>query len=299
MRKKIDYALIRSFLMIGKILPQKWIYTWSLGLFKLYYKLKPKRVDIMHANIKRGFPDLTEEALESFGKEIYEETAKTTAELVLLYHDRLDIDAVVINREETLQKLKALNRDTSNGIIYIMAHYGNWELLGHFMAKNGFPLVGVVKEGRNSLIEQKILIPFRAKFGNSPVGHASSMIAITKALKSQKSVSLAIDQVVQPPNGVVVDFFGHATAATKAIAMLKLKYDPLVVPIFLTRVDKQRFKVDIHAPIEVVFEGGLPEEEKIAEMTQRYYQVIEEQIRQIPQQWLWLYNRWKEIKFAS
>jgi KDO2-lipid IV(A) lauroyltransferase len=285
--------------MIGKILPQKWIYAWSLGLFKLYYTLKPKRVDIMHANIKRGFPDLTEEALELFGKEVYEETAKTTAELVLLYHDRLDIDAVIINRDETLQKLRALNEDASNGIIYIMAHYGNWELLGHFMAKNGFPLVGVVKEGRNRWIEQKILIPFRAKFGNIPVGHSASMIAIAKALKAGKSVSLAIDQVVQPPNGVVVDFFGHPTAATKAIAMLKLKYNPLIVPIFITRVGREQFRIEVDAIVETVHEEGSPSEEKVVVMTQQYYNVIEKQIRKRPEQWLWFYNRWKEIRNAK
>ena len=253
----------------------------------------------MHANIRRAFPDLTVEAVVAFGKKVYEEAAKTVAELVLLYHDRLDVDAAIVNRDETIQKLKTLNEKAPNGIIYIMAHYGNWELLVQFMAKSGFPLVGVVKEGRNSLIEQKILAPFRRKFGNSSVGHTSSMITIAKALRAKKSVTLAIDQVVQPPNGVVVDFFGHATAATKAIAVLKHKYDPLVVPIFLTRVDKQQFRADICEPIEVVFEGGLPEEERVVVMTQQYYRTIEAQIRQAPKQWLWFYNRWKEIKFGQ
>lgn len=280
-------------------MPQKWVHAWSLGLLKLYYVLKPKRVAIMHANIRRAFPDLTVEEMEAFGKKVYAETAKTVAETMLFYHDRLDIDTTVVNREEAVEKFKALNENAPNGIIYIMAHYGNWELLGQFMAKGGFPLVGVVKEGRNSLIEQKILIPFRGKFGNCSVGHTSSMITIAKALKAQKSVSLAIDQVVQPPNGVVVDFFGHATAATKAIAVLKRKYDPLVVPVFLTRVGRQQFRADIHEPIEVAFEEGLTEKERIVEMTQQYYQVIEKQIRQAPQQWLWFYNRWKEIKFEK
>ena len=299
MRKTTNYLFVQFFLSFGKILPQKWVYVWSLGLLKLYYVLKPKRVAIMHANIRRAFPGLTVEEMEAFGKEVYRETAKTVAELVLLYHNRLDIDTVIINKEEAIQKLKALNENAPNGIIYIMAHYGNWELLVQFMAKSGFPLVGVVKEGRNSLIEQKILAPFRRKFGNSSVGHTSSMITIAKALRAKKSVTLAIDQVVQPPNGVVVDFFGHATAATKAIAVLKHKYDPLVVPIFLTRIGEQQFRADICEPVETVFEEGLPDEERIVAMTQQYYRVIEAQICKTPKQWLWFYNRWKEIKFEK
>jgi KDO2-lipid IV(A) lauroyltransferase len=295
MRKKIDYYFIRLFLGMGSVLPERLIYLLSTGLLKLYYALKPKRIALMHSNIQKAFPRLSGEEVIEFGKEVYQEVAKTMAELVLIYADRLDIDKVVVNQHEAVQKLKAIDQKAANGVIYIMAHYGNWELLGQFMAKNGYPLVGVVKEGRNRDIEQEILIPFRAKYGNESVGHASSMIAITKALKAQKRVSLAIDQVVQPPNGVLVDFFGHQTAATKAIAMLKLKYHPLVVPIFITRVGEQQFTVDIHDPVEPLFEGGLPEEEKIVVMTQQYYDIIEIQIRKAPTQWLWLYNRWKAI----
>jgi KDO2-lipid IV(A) lauroyltransferase len=261
--------------------------------------MKPKRVGIMHANIGRAFPEFSETEIEAFGKKVYIETAKTAGELLLIYHDRLDIDAMILNREEVIERLRSLQAEAPHGIIYIMAHYGNWELLGHFMAKNGFPLVGVVKEGRNRWIEQKILIPFRAKFGNIPVGHSASMIAIAKALKAGKSVSLAIDQVVQPPNGVVVDFFGHPTAATKAIAMLKLKYNPLIVPIFITRVGREQFRIEVDAIVETVHEEGSPSEEKVVVMTQQYYNVIEKQIRKRPEQWLWFYNRWKEIRNAK
>ncbi len=268
---------------------------WGMDL---YYRRKPKRVARMHDNISRAYPELSEAEVIQFGKRVYQETAKTAAEFVLLYHDRVEIDKMIINADEAIATLYSLQQKAPNGIIYIMAHYGNWELLGHFMAKNGFPLVGVVKEGKNRWIEQKILIPFRAKFGNIPVGHASSMIAITKALKAGKPVSLAIDQVVKPPNGVMVDFFGYAVAATKAIAMLKEKYDPLVVPIFLTRVERERFRVEIHDPLEVQCPQSLSDKEKIVSMTQHYYDAIEKQIRQVPEQWLWFYNRWRGIAHA-
>jgi len=280
------------------MLPRRVIYGVSFGLMRLYYLLKPKRVEILHANIKKGFPDQSQEERVNFGKEVYRQVSLTMAELVLIYVDRLDIDKVITNKEEVIKKLSHLNKEADSGIIYIMAHYGNWELLGHFMAKNGYPLVGVVKEGRNQWIEQNILIPFRAKYGNTSVGHRASMLAISKALKARKSVSLAIDQVVQPPNGVVVNFFGHRTAATKAIAALKIKYNPKVVPIFLQREGEQ-FRVIIRDPIDVEIDNTVDKEERIAIMTQAYYDVIESQIRQSPTQWLWFYNRWKQIRYVS
>jgi len=297
MKQRLHYILLKLFLFFGKIIPKAMLYRVSRWIMTYYYRHKPKRVEIMHANIKKAYPELTEEEISAFGKKVYEELSYTLAELVLLYHKKLDINSLILNKEEMLHKLQALDQQATNGTIYIMAHYGNWELLGQFMAKNGFDMLGVVKEGKNPLIEQHIARPFRTRYGNRAVGNTAAMIAISKALKAKQRVVLAIDQVVQPPNGVPVHFFGYPTAATKAIAVLKRKYDPLIVPVFLQR-EAKGFRGIIGEPIETECPQEDPDTEIIC-MTQHYYDIIETQIRQAPQQWLWLYNRWKEIKFAS
>ena len=296
MKKKINYYMIHFFLFLGKILPKSTLYMLSKCILMCYYKLKPKRVEIMHENIKRAFPKKSEEEIVRFGKEVYTALSQTVAEYLLSYAGRVHIQEMVSNMDEACKKLRRLKSESQNGMIIVTGHYANWELFGDFLGYNGFEIINVVKRSPDSLIDQRIITPFREKYGNSMIDQKGSMVRLAKALKSNRMVTLLIDQVVQPPNGVVVNFFGHQTAATKSVAMLKNKYDPMVVPVFLERVGRENFMVRVGDPIEVDLEND--EEQKLTLMTQRYYDAIEYQIRQAPEQWLWLYNRWKEIKFA-
>jgi len=296
MKQKLTYYLIKCFLFLGKILPKNAIYSLSEWILMRYYHMKPKRIEIMHANIKRAFPEKNETEIEVFGKRVYEELSKTVAETVLLYNRRIYVKDIVINAEEAATKLKGFSENAPNGILIVTGHYSNWELFGQFLGCYDFPVINVVKPSSNIWIDKYIIIPFRERFGNRMIEPKGSMITIAKALKAGKNIALLIDQVVQPPNGLPVLFFGYPTAATKSVAMLKNKYDPLVVPVFIERVGIERFVVRVGDPIEP--DSDTNREQKLISMTQSYYDVIENQIRQAPDQWLWLYNRWKDIRYA-
>ncbi len=272
------------------------VYRFSSWLLTLYYRRKPKRVAITHANIRRAFPEKNEKEVIQFGKRVYHALSQTVAETILLYNKRMSIMASITNADESIQKLKQIQKNANNGMIFITAHYANWELLGLFLGKCGFPLVNVVKHDPQSLIDTRIITPFRQRYGSRMVDHKGSMIALTKALRRDEIISLMIDQVVQPPNGIPVTFFGHPTAATKAPAMLKEKYDPAIVPVFIQRVGIECFTLHVGDPIVSPESHSEDQNARLSLLTQSYYSAIESQIDQAPEQWLWLYNRWKEIK---
>ena len=297
MKQRLYYYGIKLFLLFGKIVPQSMIYRFSRWLFEKYYTMKPKRVEIMHANIKRAYPKKNSQEIEAFGKSVYGEVSKTLAECILLYNNRINVRDMVVNIDEAAARLKMLSTKSSGGIVIITGHYSNWELLGQFLGYVGMPVSNVVKSSKNSLIDKYIAIPFRQRTGNKMIEQKGSMVTIAKILKSKQNIALLIDQVVKPPNGVPVSFFGHRTAATKSVAMLKLKYDPLVVPIFIERIEKERFRINIAEPIEPSAEIYTNKDEQIIDMTQSYYDAIQRQIEQAPTQWLWLYNRWKRVDF--
>ena len=255
-----------------------------------YYHAKPKRVQIMHDNIKRAYPSMTHNEIVEFGLDVYKELSKTISEYLLSYASRLDIEEMIINMDEAREKLLDIKSKSDNGMIIITGHYSNWELFGDFLGYSGFGVTNIVKRSPDSWIDNRIITPFRQRYGNRMIDKKGSMVRLAKALKNNQIVTLLMDQVVQPPNGVVVDFFGHQTAATKSVAMLKNKYNPIVIAVFIERVEHEKFIVRVGEPM--VADESL----SIATMTQKYYDAIEQQIREAPEQWLWLYNRWKPIK---
>jgi len=278
------YYSARVLLMLSRVMPNKMLFFAVDRLMIAYYWLDKKRRNITINNMRKAYRDKDEQEIVDMSITSYKELGKTAAECLLVINDKLDPNSVVTNKDEALAKIEKISADAPNGVIYITAHYSNWELLCHFFGQNGMPLLGVVKESKNRKIEQNISTPFREKFGNKSVGHKKSMISIAKALKSKKRVLLAVDQWMSPPNGVKVEFFGNETYAVRSVAVLKKKLDPLVVPVFIVR-EGYSFKVVIGDPIEFV---GRDED-----MTQRYYSVIENQIRVSPEQWMWVHDRWK------
>ena len=296
MKQKFSYFLIRIFLWVGSVLPKDMVYRLSQWVVMRYYHLKPKRVQIMHDNIQIAFPNMSRDEVLLFGLDVYHELSKTISEYILCHANRIGVEDMILNMKEAKENLENLKSQSKSGVIIITGHYSNWELFGDFLGYNGFGVTNVVKRSPDSLVDNRIITPFRQRYGNRMIDQKGSMVRLAKALKNNQIVTLLMDQVVQPPNGVVVDFFGHQTAATKSVAMLKNKYNPIVVPMFIERVNREQFMIKVGEPIE---SKGCNDNDKILEiasMTQDYYDAIEKQIKESPKQWLWLYNRWKPIK---
>ncbi len=291
MREKIEYALVKLFLGLAKIAPKWFIYRFFKILALLIYKVDRKRRLLTIENLSLAYPQKSQEEIETLAKRVYLELSQTVAEILLMFVDRFDIDDAIVNKEEVLAYLDRIKSSSKNGIIAMTAHFSNWELLAHFLAKHGLPMLAVGREGNNHLIETHITTPFRQKYGNDTVFKKNAMIPMVKRLKQGGNVGILIDQKAGKHNSVLSDFFGRPARTTLSVAVLKSKLNPLVIPIFIARVDQGKYRVIIDDAIE--YHGDKQGDEMLAEMTKSYNIVMESVIRQYPEQWFWMHNRWR------
>jgi KDO2-lipid IV(A) lauroyltransferase len=292
-REKIEYALVKLLLWIAKVLPRRSLYSLVKALTLLVYRLDSKRRMLTVRNLAMAFPQKTKEEIESLAKEVYVELSKTITEILLMFTGRFDIDAAVINQEEAQKKLTQIIGNSPNGVIIMTAHFSNWELGAHFLAKHGLPALAIGRKGNNALIDQYITIPFRNKYGNKAISKSNAMIAMAKRLRNGEAVGLLIDQKAGAQNSAKVDFFGMPAETTLSVAMLKLKFDPLVVPVFIAREEDGRYRMIINDPIAYTAEEIEDKEEKMKAMTAKYTEAIETVVRAYPSQWFWMHNRWR------
>ena len=292
-REKIEYALVKLLLGIAKVLPRRSLYSLVKALTLLVYRLDSKRRMLTVRNLAMAFPQKTKEEIESLSKEIYVELSKTITEILLMFIGKFDIDEAVINREEAEEKLAAIAGNSLNGVIVVTAHFSNWELAAHFLAKHGLPMLAIGRKGNNRLIDTEITIPFRNKYGNKATSKGNAMIAMAKRLRNGEAVGLLIDQKAGDQNSAKVDFFGTPAETTLSVAMLKLKFDPLVVPVFIAREEDGRYRMIINDPIAYTAEEIEDKEEKMKAMTAKYTEAIETVVRAYPSQWFWMHNRWR------
>lgn len=293
MREQIEYSVVKLFLWFTKIAPRSFIYAIVKALTLLVYRLDKKRRNLTIQNLTMAFPEKTSKEILLLSRDVYRELSLTISEILLMFTGQFDIDKAIKNKQEAKNKLQNIAQNSPHGVIVMTAHFSNWELAAHFLAKNGLPMLAIGRKGNNKLIDKNITTPFREKYGNDAVSKKKAMLVMIKRLKNTGNVGLLIDQKSGKLNSVKVDFFGKPAETTLSIATLKLKFDSLVVPIFIARQSDGLYEMIIKEPIEYVADEIEGKEKKLEAMTLRYNQTIENVIRKYPSQWFWMHNRWR------
>lgn len=190
----------------------------------------------------------------------------------------------VIGREN-LENASAKGR----GVLALTAHFGNWELLTYFAYMTGYPLHLIYRPLDFNPLDQ-LVTKNRARFGSHPIPKRKSLRPILRALKKRHVVGFLMDQSCDWYDGVITPFFHEPVFTNKGMALVALKSKAPVVPVFVVREGTQ-FACHILPEIPLVDTG-----DKIADLetnSARFAIVIEDFIRQYPEQWFWVHRRWK------
>lgn len=288
MREKIEYFIVLSVIKISKFLPKFAVFA-LLKFFAviLFWVLKSRRKLAIN-NILAAYKDFDFKKAKSLAKANFISISQTVAEVLLLINDRIKLDDVMQNGESAVKKVKELTKNNKNGIIFVTAHFGNWEFLAHYFATKGFPVSVVGRYGNNSLIEDNITFPFRHKFGNDLIYKDDAMRNMIKLLKNHGNLGILTDQKT---GNFKAEFFGRKCYTTKSVATLFLKFNPMIIPIFAKRIDKTKFEIIVEKFPEIP--SNLSKNEAELFITQTCNDIFENIVRSAPEQWFWMHNRWR------
>lgn len=288
MREKIEYFIVLSIIKISKFLPKFAVFA-LLKFFAviLFWVLKSRRKLAIN-NILAAYKDFDFKKAKSLAKANFISISQTVAEVLLLINDRINLDDVMQNGESAVKKVKELTKNNKNGIIFVTAHFGNWEFLAHYFATKGFPVSVVGRYGNNSLIEDNITFPFRHKFGNDLIYKDDAMRNMIKLLKNHGNLGILTDQKT---GNFKAEFFGRECYTTKSVATLFLKFNPMIIPIFAKRIDKMKFEIIVEKFPEIP--SNLSKNEAELFITQTCNDIFENIVRSAPEQWFWMHNRWR------
>lgn len=131
----MEYTIVKAILLFTRLLPTQWIYTVCKALAALIFRLDPKRRHITLTNLERAHIGKDEHERLILAKKIYESVGILVAEIFLMMQQRINIDEMVEDYDQTIHDMNAALANKGNGILFLTAHFGNWELLAHFFAK--------------------------------------------------------------------------------------------------------------------------------------------------------------------
>ncbi len=288
MKNRIEYILFILFSWCFRLLGLKLSRKFAVILAFVFFYFIPIRKKVVFNNLKIAFPENDIHANKKLAFRIYQSFAITLVEILYLpYIKKVElINAVKCsNPELIIEKFKE-----GKGLILLSSHFGNWEFIAISVAMQvRLPFSVIVKPLRNPLVYDW-MNNFRTKFGNEVVPLGISIRKIYQTLKEKKVIAMVADQR-GPREGVKVDFFGKKVSVYTGPAALALKTGAPLICGIAVRDKNYKYKMVL---VEIS-QQNLPdgEEEKILEISQRYTSYLETVIRENPEQWLWMHNRWK------
>jgi KDO2-lipid IV(A) lauroyltransferase len=190
---------------------------------------------------------------------------------------------------EGIEHLRAVM--TAHGrALMLTAHLGNWEYLAAAPRLTGYPGAIVVRPLDSPALDG-LAAATRRKTGIALIDKRGALRPVLHALRRGGLVGILLDQNATRREGVFVPFFGRAACTSRSLALLALRTDTPIVPIFIRREAVGRHQVTIEPPLPRPVAQDL--EEAVAELTGRCTEAIEAAIRRAPEQWLWSHDRWR------
>jgi KDO2-lipid IV(A) lauroyltransferase len=89
-----------------------------------------------------------------------------------------------------------------------------------------------------------------------------------------------------------ISFFGKRVSASGAVALLARRYDVPVIPLFCVRKPDGSMALLVYPPVPM--QQTLDARADLVANTQRVTDIIENVIKQYPEQWFWAHKRWKK-----
>lgn len=251
------------------------------GVGWLAYRLMDGRRRAAQANLELCFPDrdpawrqrLLRDSFDAFGVGILE-FARAWWGSIDVIRPQVEIEGL-----EHLRKLQ----DEGRGVLLISGHFMTLEMCGRLLCDH-VPLSGMYRPYKNPVVEWAVKRG-RLRYAKSMYGNGD-IRATVRHLKRGGFLWYAPDQDMRGKDTVFVPFFGHPAATITATHQFARLTGCAVVPYYHRR-EGGGYRLKIGAPLE-----DFPTDDVAAD-TARVNAVIEDMVRQAPDQYLWIHRRFK------
>lgn len=287
---------------LGK-LPLKFHYFMGDILSWIAEKLLRYRTDVVWVNISRSFPEMKYKELKKVYRDFYRHFGEIFAETIWFaaatYKRLFKSGIVTVTNPEEINEMFL----STPSMTVLSTHCGNWELMGGFLGyRTSSGVKVVIEEEQIQVVYKKLSNPvsdevFRRNrvaaleiVGTSCEIESSNILRQTLKQKDERKVYIyptdqapyrkagkhPIGEFMSQPTNVMLGSVGVACKLSHSVMYMKMK-----------RVERGRYEMTL-IPICRDASQLTPEE-----LMRKYYDLLEEEIRETPANWLWTHKRWK------
>ena len=198
-------------------------------------------------------------------------------------------ERVVIDDLELVERFYTSSRP----LVVVSGHVGAWELLVALIALlPQRPSCRVVVRLPKSPWARGFLLHARNFAQIQSVGHRDASSGVLQILRHGGVAAFLVDHHCQRREAVRLPFLGEEASVNRGPAVLAVRSQAEVWPLFLLRQGCGKFHLVVSPPLDTRRLSGSPGK-RVQSVCQFYTTAVEEIVRRWPEQWMWLHRRWK------
>ena len=283
----LAYILIYPILWFVSILPFRLLYAVSDLLYILMYHVFRYRKQTVQDNLRLVFPEKSDLEIKMITKKFFHHFC----DMILESIKSMNISLESMKARYTFKNLDIIKdfEKQNKSIVLMCAHYGSWEwifILQTYTSHRGY---GIYKRLQNKYFD-RLIKSIRARY-NSYLITTKETFSVLEEAKKNGILSMngfASDQSPKKDKAYHWNnFMGIKVPVHTGAEMLAKKLDMPVVFFAVERKKRGYYEATFQTLAET------PTDFKDYEITDKFLKLVEKQIHEAPEYYLWTHKRWK------
>lgn len=285
--KFIVFAIAYPIIWVLSRLPMRILYIKSDFLYALMYYVIGYRKKVVLENLKLSFPEKSDEELKKISKKFF----KHFIDLIME-----SVKAFSISEKQIVKRYKYKNPELvdkyakqGRSIALVGAHQANWEWSISMPLAINIDVYGAYTKLNNKYFEKWVRTS-REKFGVIGYKTSDTVRGLQKNFndKKQGAYILLSDQSPQPHKTYYWrEFFGIKVPVHTGAEMLSKRFDYVVINYVAKKVKRGYYEVEFELITDT------PKDFENYQITDKYTELTEKNIKLQPELYLWSHRRFK------
>ena len=286
----LAFVVIYPILWVTSMLPFRLLYGVSDGLYFILYRLVGYRKKTVSENLKLVFPEKSEAERKRIEKKFYHHLCDMILEA---------IKSMNIHKEDMKKRFKFTNIEIikdfekrNKSISLMCAHYGSWEWIFILQDYTSHKTFAIYKRLNNKYFDRMIR-KIRARYDSYLISTKETTAVLTENKKKGLLTinGFAADQSPKKNKAYHWSkFMGIDVPVHTGAEMLSKKLDLSVVFFSVKRVKRGFYETTFKTLTEA------PNNFEDYKITDQFIALVENQIYEAPEYYLWTHKRWKHRK---
>ena len=283
----LAYILIYPILWFISILPFRLLYALSDFLYILMYYVFRYRKQTVIDNLRLVFPEKSDHEIKIITKKFFHHFC----DMILESIKSMNISLESMKARYTFKNLDIIKEfeKQNKSIVLMCAHYGSWEwifILQTYTTHRGY---GIYKRLQNKYFD-RLIKSIRARY-NSYLITTKETFSVLEDAKKNGILSMNGFASDQSPKKHKAhhwnEFMGIKVPVHTGAEMMAKKLDMPVVFFAVERKKRGYYEATFQTLAEK------PTDFKDYEITDKFLKLVEAQIHEAPEYYLWTHKRWK------